>query len=150
MTNPYIVAEAFIRDFRAMEYALKRSEFRRQDREVAEPNWDLFAQSLGSAFFDHVVASGIAKTLIGNPPRRLLTDMSWSPINPTPLINVAQLIVNGVCRVRNSYVHGEKFTGGPEGQWERDVMLILEAHAVLKEAMECPGNPLQLAAKAKL
>ncbi|RMI05379.1 hypothetical protein U8C41_00320 (plasmid) [Sinorhizobium meliloti] len=148
MTNPYEVAEALVRDFRAMEYALKRSGFRRQDREAAEPNWDLFAQSLGANFFDHVVAAGIAKTLIGDPPRRLLADMSWSPPNPAPLTNVAQLIVNGVCRVRNSYVHGEKISGGPEGQWQRDVTLILEAHAVLKEAMQFPGSPLKVAGKA--
>ncbi|MCQ4632732.1 hypothetical protein GB927_022005 [Shinella sp. CPCC 100929] len=143
MTNPYQVADAFIRDFRAAEYAMKRSGFLRQDREGAEPNWDTFAQSLGKPFFDHVVALGIAKTLIGHPPRRLLADMSWSPPNPLPLTNVAQLVVNGVCRVRNSYVHGEKFTGGPEGQWDRDVTLIKEAHAVLAEATSFPGNPLQ-------
>ena len=46
-------------------------------------------------------------------------------------------MLNGVCRVRNSYIHGEKFTGGPEGQWDRDTTLIMEAHAVLKEAMDC-------------
>ena len=62
--------------------------------------------------------------------------MQWSPPNPAPLANVAQLMINGVCRVRNSYIHGEKFTGGPEGQWDRDTTLIMEAHAVLKEAME--------------
>ena len=39
--------------------------------------------------------------------------MEWAPANPEPLTNVAQLIVNGVCRVRNSYIHGEKFVGGP-------------------------------------
>ncbi len=147
MTNPYKVADAFIRDFRATEYALKRSGFLRQDREAAEPNWDLFAQALGKPFFEHVVDTGIAKTLIGDPPRRLLADMSWSPSNPAPLTNVAHLIVNGVCRVRNSYVHGEKFTGGPEGQWERDVTLIREAHAVLAEATQFPGSPLRAQVK---
>lgn len=145
MENPYQAADAFVKDFRQMEYAMKRSGFRRQAKEAAEADWDLFAQSLGPKFFEHVVASGIAKTLIGQPPRRLLNDMTWAPQNPAPLANVAQLIINGVCRVRNSYIHGEKFTGGPEGQWDRDVILVREAHAVLKEAIHLLVSPLEKA-----
>lgn len=135
MTNPYKAAEAFAADFRQMEYALKRSGYVRPGKTIAEANWEQFASDLGTAFFHQVVSSGSAKTLIGRPPRRLLANMEWSPAEPAPLTNVSQLIVNGVCRVRNSYMHGEKFTGGPEGQWERDGTLIAEAHAVLKEAM---------------
>lgn len=135
MRNPHAVAIKFAADFGAMEYALKRSpEFRRKHKTIAEADWDAFANHLGQEFFEHVVKSGIAKTLIGQPPRRLLADLQWDPPSPAPLSNVLQLIVNGVCRVRNSYLHGEKFTGGPEGQWERDARLIEEAHAVLKEA----------------
>ncbi|MBZ9605049.1 hypothetical protein [Phyllobacterium chamaecytisi] len=146
MENPYLAADAFVKDFRQMEYAMKRSGFGRQDKTIAEADWDSFAQHLGSKFFEYVIASGLAKTLIGQPPRRLLNDMTWAPPNPSPLANVAQLIVNGVCRVRNSYIHGEKFTGGPDGQWERDVTLVLEAHAVLQEAMRYPGSPLPITA----
>jgi hypothetical protein len=135
MVNPYDAAEAFITDFRAMEYALKRSGYLRKGKEIAEADWDLFASKLGRPFFEHVIAAGIAKTLVGQPPRRLLANMEWSPPSPPPLTNVTQLIINGVCRVRNSYIHGEKFTGGPEGQWDRDTILIAEAHAVLKAAM---------------
>ena len=116
MVNPYRAAEAFATDFRQMEYVLKRNGYLRKDKEVAEADWDLFAKNLGTAFFEHVVAIEIAKTLIAHPPRRLLANMQWSPPSPTPLTNVTQLIINGVCRVRNSYIHGEKFTGGPEGQ----------------------------------
>lgn len=135
MINPYEASEAFIRDFRAAEFSLKRSGFKRPNRDIAEADWDRFAQHLGPAFFSQVVQTGIAKTLVGLPPRRLMANMMWTPENPDPLVNVAQLIVNGVCRVRNSYIHGEKFTGGPEGQWERDLTLIREAHAVLAAAM---------------
>ena len=135
MENPYAAATKFAADFGAMEYALKRSpKFRRRNKAIAEADWDAFARELGQEFFDHVVKSGIAKTLVGQPPRRLLADLQWDPPNPAPLSNVAQLIINGVCRVRNSYFHGEKFTGGPDGQWERDAKLIEEAHAVLKMA----------------
>lgn len=135
MVNPYDAAQAFVTDFRDMEYVLKRSGYLRKGKEIAEADWDLFANGLGRPFFEHILAAGIANTLIGQPPRRLLANMQWSPPNSAPITNVAQLIVNGVCRVRNSYIHGEKFTGGPEGQWERDKTLIAEAHAVLKEAM---------------
>jgi hypothetical protein len=89
----------------------------RKDKEVAEADWDMFTKDLGRAFFEHVVATEIAKTLIGHPPRRLLANVQRSPPNPAPVANVAQLVINGVCRVRNSYIHGETFTGGPEGQW---------------------------------
>lgn len=142
MTNPYRSAEAFAKEFRHVEYALKRSEFLKFKKEVAEVDWDRFARALGKPFYDHIVAAGIAKTLVGAPPRRLLNDLQWGPPNPAPLANITQLIVSGVCRVRNSYIHGEKFTGGPEGQWERDLVLIQEAHAVLKEAMTFPAYPL--------
>ncbi|MGF1630202.1 MAG: hypothetical protein ACFCUT_12090 [Kiloniellaceae bacterium] len=140
MVDPYKAAEAFVADFREMEYVLKRSGYRRRNKKAAEADWELFANNLGLAFFEHVVATEIAKTLIGHPPRRLLADMQWSPPNPAPLTNVSQLMIGGVCRVRNSYIHGEKFRGGPEGQWERDTRLITEAHAVLREAMEYAGR----------
>jgi hypothetical protein len=141
MSNPYKIAEAFAADFRQIEYALKRSLYLRKGSKVAKADWDRFANSLGSEFFEHIVSTGLAKTLIGHPPRELLADMQWSPPNPAPLTNVTQLMVNGVCRVRNSYIHGEKFTGGPEGQWQRDATLVAEAHAVLKEAMQFANAP---------
>ena len=141
MNDPFVMATKFAADFGAMEYALKRSpRYLRKNKAIAEADWDAFARDLGQEFFDHVVKSEIAKTLIGEPPRRLLADMQWAPLNPVPLSNVAQLIVNGVCRVRNSYFHGEKFTGGPAGQWERDTKLVEEAHAVLKEAQKFAFN----------
>lgn len=143
LVNPYKAADAFVTDFRQMEYALKRSGFLRKDKAIAEADWELLAIELGPEFFAQIVAKGIAMTLIGQPPRRLLANMEWSPPNPAPLANVTQLMINGVCRVRSSYIHGEKFTGGPEGQWARDLTLVVEAHAVLKEAMNCYPAPLQ-------
>ncbi|TCA58624.1 hypothetical protein E0H71_00275 [Rhizobium leguminosarum bv. viciae] len=149
MENPYTAAEAFARDFRHMEYAIKRSGFLRKDKNGAEADWDLLAATLGQEFFQHIVATGIARTLVGNPPRRLLKNMTWAPEKPVPLANVAQLIVNGVCRVRNSFIHGEKFIGGGDNQWERDVTLILEAHAVLREAMNFRGIEIPQARSRK-
>jgi hypothetical protein len=136
LANPYEAAQAFATEFRQMEYALKRSGYLRKNKEVAEADWDLFANHLGAQFFEWVKAANIAQTLINQPPRRLLANMQWSPPEPDHMTNVSQLIVNGVCRVRNSYIHGEKFTGGPDGQWARDMLLIEEAHAVLKAAIK--------------
>lgn len=135
MANPYDAAFAFARAFGQTEYTLKRSGRLRKKKEIAEADWDSFASDLGPDFFAAMVERQIAKTLIGNPPRRLMRNMRWSPDEPEPLRNVHELIVNGVCRVRNSYIHGEKFIGGPEGQWERDLILVNEAHAVLNAAI---------------
>lgn len=133
--NPYEIAKAFALDFGRAEYALKRSKYLRKNKDTAEADWDSFARDLGADFFGYVVAHGLAKTLVGDPPRRLMANMEWSPVKTSPLSDVHQLIVQGVCRVRNSLLHGEKFTGGPEGQWARDLTLITEAHVVLKEAI---------------
>lgn len=140
MTNPYKEAEEFARTFAQTEYALKRSGYLRKDRDIAEADWDEFAKKLGPDFFQRIMASGIAITLVSDPPRRLLANMEWSPEETQPLKNVAQLIVNGVCRVRNSYLHGEKFVGGPNGQFDRDATLVSEAHAVLCEAVKVLTN----------
>lgn len=140
MDNPYIIAAAFARQFGDAEYALKRSGRIRLNREIAEADWDAFARDLGPKFFAAVVDNGIAKTLIGEPPRRLMNDLVWAPEVAVPLANVHELIIQGVCRVRNSYLHGEKFRGDPGGQWERDVTLIKEAHAVLQAALAWQGH----------
>jgi hypothetical protein len=136
MMNPDNAADAFGKFFRDTEYALKRSGYQRKERQVAEVDWQLFATRLGTAFFSHVVEKEIAKTLIGHPPRKLQANMQWSPPSPLRLTKVEELMDYGVRRVRNSYFHGEKFREGPEGQWERDLTLIKEAHVVLKEAMK--------------
>lgn len=136
MLNPYRAADEFAKDFRQIEYALKRSGYLKKGKDHAEADWDRYASELGPKFFEHVVSNRLAKVLIAAPPRRLLANLEWTPPSPAPLTNVSQLMINGVCRVRNSYIHGEKFTGGPEGQWDRDAILITEAHAVLKAAME--------------
>ncbi len=68
MSNPYETANVFAADFRRMEYALKRSSYVRKNKKHAQADWDRFAQDLGADFFDHVMAEGIAKTLIAEEP----------------------------------------------------------------------------------
>ncbi len=135
MNDPYIAGRKFVDLFGDTEYALKRSGYLRADRDHAMADWGAYAQSLGADFFQKVVSDRIAPTLIGDPPRQLNDDLEWKPEVTIPLSNVHQLIVQGVCRVRNSCFHGEKFRGGANGQWQRDAKLIQEAYAVLSEAL---------------
>lgn len=80
MNNPQVAARKFATEFGEMEYAMKRSpNYRRKNKAIAEADWDAFAKDLGQEFFDQIVKSGIAKTLIGEPPRLLLANMQWAP-----------------------------------------------------------------------
>lgn len=136
MTDPYRDAEEFAALFRKTEHDLKRSGFLR-DTDHAQADWNKFARELGLPFFEEIRASGRADTLLGEPPRKLMREgLEWLPLNPRPLANVVELFEQGVCRVRNSFVHGEKFVSGQEGQWERDATLVAEASFVLKQAKE--------------
>jgi hypothetical protein len=107
----------------------------RKGKEVSEADWDAFARDLGPDFFKSIVDKEIANTLIDMPSRPLLAILQWSPEIPVPLTSVHVLIIQGVCRVHNSYHHGEKFVRRPEGQFDRDRILVEEAHAALREAI---------------
>jgi hypothetical protein len=125
--------QAFFRLFSRFEHGLKRSNFLREGRKDAQADWNAFAKALGNEFFDHVVESKIASTLILDPPARLLRDrLEWERPQ-RPLQDVTELFTRGVCRVRNSYFHGEKFVGG-EDQDARDRQLVDEALNVLEAA----------------
>lgn len=82
LTNPYIELEAFAPIFRQTKYALKRSGYLRKNKDTAEADWNAVAKKLGPEFFKHIVASGIAITLVSDPPQRLLADMMWACENP--------------------------------------------------------------------
>lgn len=140
LENPHDIAKAFGDAFGEAEYALKRSGFLKKGIVVAEADWDEFSKKLGAAFYADIVAKQIATTLIGRPPRVYLATGEWSPDNLPRLANVNMLIVMGMCRVRNSYIHGEKFRGGPAGQWDRDIILVKEAHDVLNAALAWPHD----------
>jgi hypothetical protein len=135
------VAHAFISLFAQLEKSLKDSGQIKRGRKVAEADWSAFADSLGSAFFDRVQQSGKAENLIKEPPRRRMADgLVFSPETPLPLGNIQDLIVLGVCRVRNNLVHGEKFGVSGVG-WERDEILTREARWVLQKAVDA-ARPL--------
>ena len=98
---------------------MKRTGFLKERRD-AQADWARFAASLGKSFFIEVSERGTADTLIREPPRTLMADgLTWKPNRPKPLTGIVDLFVKGVCKVRNSYVHGEKFVGG-DRTFERD------------------------------
>jgi hypothetical protein len=131
--NPYDDARRLADLYRRFEHALKRGDHMKQGRKDAQADWKSFATSLGEKFFEDVVASGVADTLINDPPRKLMADLTWQPEQPPKLTNVVELFVKGVCQVRHSYIHGEKFMSGGD-QRQRDATLVHEALGVLRLA----------------
>ena len=135
MTNPDAASRELAALFGRFEHALKRSNFLRNSPD-AQADWNKFARQLGPDFFEHIEHSKVAETLLRNPPRKLMREgLKWVPEHPKPLNNVVELFEQGVCRVRNSLIHGEKFMGDPS-QWERDAKLVSEALVVLREAQD--------------
>ncbi len=135
MTDPYENSRQLAALFGRFEHALKRSHFLR-NRPDAQADWNKFARELGPDFFEHVKRSKLAATLLGDPPRKLMKEgLKWEPEHPEPLNDVVELFEQGVCRVRNSFLHGEKFVGRAD-RWERDATLVSEALMVLREAQD--------------
>jgi hypothetical protein len=131
--SPYDDGQRLAALFGHFEHVLKRTGFLK-GRRHAEADWTSFAASLGEAFLAEVRQRGIADTLIHEPPRTLMADgLRWEPELPDPIENVVELFVRGVCKVRNSYVHGEKFVGG-DRSIERDATLVHEALLILELA----------------
>lgn len=127
-------SEAFTALFRRFEHALKRGDFLAR-KQRAEADWQAFAESLGPEFFEEVRHSNKAPTLIQEPPRRLMADLTWRPDVPAPIENVVDLFKRGVCQVRNNLFHGEKYIGSPDAQ-SRDEALVSESLWILRLASE--------------
>lgn len=131
-------SDAFTALFRRFEHALKRGGFLKQQKR-AEANWRAFAESLGTEFFEEVRQSGQASTLIQEPPRRLMADLTWKPDVRDPIANVADLFQRGVCQVRNNLFHGEKYIGSPDALG-RDEALVSESLWILRLASRRASN----------
>jgi hypothetical protein len=134
-------AYKFVLLFAQVERRLKDAGKLKQGKKVAEADWSAFALSLPSDFFGRVLASGRAQNLINEPPRtRTPTGRVFTP-QTRPLGDVVGLFVQGVCRVRNNLVHGEKFGSiGPES--DRDEALTQEAYWVLEQAIGLTRSPI--------
>lgn len=120
--------------FAIAEQSLKSSRLLKNKR-PAEADWHQLANRLGEKFFESIKLSKRAEALIHEPPRKRLAEgFRWHPEQPAPLTSVEQLLVNGVCQVRNNLVHGEKFA--VDGlSWGRDLALVSESLMVLRLAM---------------
>lgn len=125
-------AQAFRDLFARLENMLRRKGYMRTNRTRAEVDWSRFAEELGESFFYDVRNSGKAATLIAEPPRVKHREGGWQPEKQTPVQNVTELIVRGLCQVRNNIVHGEKYVD-PEGP--RADTLVVEARWVLEQAI---------------
>jgi len=129
------IAREFGDLFSQYEHALKRCGFLRPNRADAQADWRSFASTLGQEFFDEVAARKIAENLIDRPPGKLMREgLNWERPD-RPLEDAVALFERGVCRVRNSLFHGEKFVGDM-AQLQRDRVLVVEATAVLKAAAD--------------
>ena len=132
-TDPYQDGQQLAALFARFEHVLKRTGYLK-GRRHAEADWKGFAAALGEEFFLEVINRKMAEVLINEPPRTLMAEgLRWEPERPEKLITVEELFVKGVCKVRNSYVHGEKFVAG-DRTFERDAQLVREALAILKLA----------------
>lgn len=133
--DSYLPAHALaFRDlFAKVEHTLRRGGYMRADRKKAEVDWRRFARDLGDPFFSSVRDSGKATTLIEEPPRAYHREGGWQPQNQTPIGDVIDLLMRGVCQVRHNIEHGEKYVM-PEG--DRADTLVAEARWVLEQAID--------------
>lgn len=125
---------AFIILFGEYEFTLKRRGFLQSGLDHAQADWNAFSRYLGQDFFEKVREAGIANTLIHTPPGKLMRELNWKRPD-RPLATTQELLVQGVCRVRNSVAHGEKGRPG-EAQSARNAALVAEAFAVLELARD--------------
>lgn len=146
--SPYEIGREFAELFSRYEHALKRGGFLRKDTAIAQADWRAFGRTLGDEFFNEVRRQKIAETLIEDPPGRLMRDnLAWARPE-RPLGSSVDLFECGVCRVRNSLFHGEKFVGDAE-QMGRDTALVTQALAVLHAAMVKVESVAKLLANTK-
>lgn len=124
-------AHKFVDRFGSVEHALRKTGIvKKQGR--AEADWAQLASNLGDEFFEEVRGSGRAATLIAGRPRKQMTEgLKWIPEKPVPITCVQELIVNGVCQVRNHIIHRQKFHGSEE-DIKRDMALIADAQWILE------------------
>jgi hypothetical protein len=134
----YLPPHAFaFRDlFARVEHALRRIGYCRSNSERAAVDWRRFANDLGPDFFKIVTDSKKAETLLAEPPRVMHRSGEWRPTRQLPIADVTELVLRGLCQVRNNIVHGEKFIGENS---ERSHALVVEAYWILEQIVE--SNP---------
>jgi hypothetical protein len=107
----------------------------RSEGDRAQVDRRRLAKELGAEFFEEVLASRRATTLIDAPPKKLIVTANLTVEfgrAPQPLRDTSQL-VEAVWRVRNNLFHGNKLH---HGNRERDKKLMQEALWVISFVME--------------
>ncbi|MBO6689285.1 MAG: hypothetical protein JJ931_06020 [Henriciella sp.] len=124
----------FFKIMMRLEYALKAKKLVQPFGEDFKVDWDRFAnERLGSGFFDFVVQSQEAETLINESPLKQIWNgeaLEFRPVAPPGNI---QELIGAVCRVRNNLFHGGK---AGQIQHGRNEALISEAINVVRLALE--------------
>lgn len=127
------VAVAFFSAFSRFEFALKRAGYLR-NKDVAEADWDKFADSLGAPFLEEVRGAKCAEELLRQPPGKPIRDgaqVDWREARP--VTDVRGLFI-AVRQARNNLFHGEKFIG--DGRKDsRDRQLLTDALKILELAL---------------
>lgn len=121
-----------------LEYALKACGYTRSQGKRVEVDWDRFVnQQLGQVFFERVMNSSKADTLINNPPsKQVLNEQGQVEFQKAAqVLNVHDLFVM-VRRVRNNLFHGGK---SGDADHDRNDALVSESIDVVLYALPlCP------------
>ncbi len=128
-------AVRFFKIMMRLEYALKACGFAEMNGAKLEILWDKYAKDrLSKEYFEIVRDSGIAKTLIDNPPsRQSLSENLEVKFPPAAHVTCTQELLGAVLRTRNNLFHGGK---SGDVDHDRNDTLIAEAIAVVEEILK--------------
>ncbi|KAB2692552.1 hypothetical protein [Brucella intermedia] len=113
------------------ENALKQSGFvTGQETKRASPDWNGFANTLGSPFFDELRAAPSVAIFFEAPPKLLIVSAGHATFKDVPApVNCQQLFESVRC-VRNNLFHGSKVYATP-----RDFRLVEASLSILEAAI---------------
>lgn len=129
-------AQKFIATFVRFEFALKENGYCTGSG-AARVEWSCVANGLGSRFYENVVASQMARTILLNPPKKQIAQyqmLDWQTQSPPN--NVSELL-EAVRRVRNNQFHGGK-SGHPDDDLNdiaRREKLVSEAQWIVERIL---------------
>ena len=131
---PENITVTFFATFARFEYSLLRCDYFRAGRgKIAWADWGKLENDLGVKFFNDVLKSGKASTLIDDPPKTLLVQNNSVAFGPSPEpVKDTKRLIKAAQQVRNNLFHGNKMYAADRG---RDVRLLSEVLWVLDFVM---------------
>ena len=137
--------------FSRFEYALKEQLYVHKGKKPKnlEVNFDTFAKDIRTNFAKAILDEATLKVAVSyfcqNPPRKQIWDGTkpdWSPaetgVQPT---SYEMLLL--IRQVRNNLFHGGKGWLSPEGNAERDKILMTHAITMIAAMIECHADVKQ-------